>query len=159
MVKNQWPTTKAVMMTAYASTDTAMKAIRLGALDYVPKPFTPNELRKTVEAALEGKLIEAKISEEERKTVDPIDLDIPFDRDEVAKAAGEAYADSLGPSDMPVVEVKAPEALENFCEVGDMVCEIFEKLGATCKVGVKKSICPKLAKEKKGKAAKKSAGF
>jgi CheY-like chemotaxis protein len=159
MVKNQWPTTKAVMMTAYASTDTAMKAIRLGALDYVPKPFTPNELRKTVEAALEGKLIEAKISEEERKTVDPIDLDIPFDRDEVAKAAGEAYADSLGPSDMPVVEVKAPEALENFCEVGDMVCEIFEKLGATCKVGVKKSICPKLAKEKKGKAAKKAQGF
>ncbi|MEZ4565688.1 MAG: hypothetical protein R2860_01555 [Desulfobacterales bacterium] len=29
--------TKAVMMTAYASTDTAVKAIRLGALDYIPK--------------------------------------------------------------------------------------------------------------------------
>ena len=32
MVKKEWPLTKAIMMTAYASTDTAMKAIRLGAL-------------------------------------------------------------------------------------------------------------------------------
>ncbi|MBW2710033.1 MAG: response regulator, partial [Deltaproteobacteria bacterium] len=40
LVKNEWPLTKAVMMTAYASTDTAVKAIRLGALDYIPKPFT-----------------------------------------------------------------------------------------------------------------------
>ena len=33
LVKQQWPLTKAVMMTAYASTDTAVKAIRMGALD------------------------------------------------------------------------------------------------------------------------------
>ncbi|MGA9261282.1 MAG: response regulator, partial [Desulfobacterales bacterium] len=30
LVKKEWPLTKAIMMTAYASTDTAMKAIRLG---------------------------------------------------------------------------------------------------------------------------------
>ena len=41
LVKKEWPLTKAVMMTAYASTDTAVKAIRLGALDYVSKPFNP----------------------------------------------------------------------------------------------------------------------
>mgnify|MGYP003702809383 CR=1 FL=1 len=46
MVKKEWPLTKAIMMTAYASTDTAMKAIRLGALDYIPKPFTPDKLRR-----------------------------------------------------------------------------------------------------------------
>ena len=38
MVKKEWPLTKAIMMTAYASTDTAMKAIRLGALDYITTP-------------------------------------------------------------------------------------------------------------------------
>ncbi len=54
LVKEQWPLTKAVMMTAYASTDTAVKAIRMGALDYIPKPFTPDELRSTVEKALTG---------------------------------------------------------------------------------------------------------
>ena len=58
-VKAQWPLTKAVMMTAYASTDTAIKAVRLGALDYIPKPFTPDELRRTVDDALKGELIEA----------------------------------------------------------------------------------------------------
>ena len=59
LVKEQWPLTKAVMMTAYASTDTAVKAIRMGALDYIPKPFTPDELRSTVDKALTGKLVEA----------------------------------------------------------------------------------------------------
>ncbi|MBV5268022.1 MAG: response regulator, partial [Burkholderiaceae bacterium] len=48
-VKTEWPKTHALMMTAYASTDTALKAIRLGALDYVSKPFTPDELRTIVQ--------------------------------------------------------------------------------------------------------------
>jgi len=51
LVKNEWPLTKAIIMTAYASTDTAVKAIRLGALDYIPKPFTPDELRSTINTA------------------------------------------------------------------------------------------------------------
>ena len=86
LVKKEWPLTKAVMMTAYASTDTAVKAIRLGALDYISKPFTPDELRSTVELALSGKLIEAPTTEKEREI---IDVDIPFDREEVAKYAGD----------------------------------------------------------------------
>ena len=52
LVKTEWPLTKAVMMTAYASTNTAVKAIRLGALDYLTKPFTPDELRHQVQKAL-----------------------------------------------------------------------------------------------------------
>ncbi len=158
LVKSQWPLTKAVMMTAYASTDTAVKAIRLGALDYIAKPFTPDELRSTVERALSGDLEEAEISQEEREAIELIDVDVPFVRDEVAEAAGEAYADMLGPSDMPVVEVKAPEALENFCEVGNMVCDIFKKLGATCKAGTKTGNCPRLAKKARRKKAAPAAG-
>jgi DNA-binding response OmpR family regulator len=155
MVKKEWPVTKAVMMTAYASTDTAVKAIRMGALDYIPKPFTPDELRATVENALSGRLVEARISEQERESINIIDVDIPFDSDEVAKVTGKGYADSLGPSDMPVVEVKMPENLEGFCEVGSMVCDIFKKLGATCKAGTKTAACPQLAKRKKRVAGKK----
>jgi len=155
--KEQWPLTKAVMMTAYASTDTAVKAIRLGALDYIPKPFTPDELRRVVEQALEGKLIEARISPEERGAIDPIDVDAPFDADEVAKATGGDYAKTLGRSDMPVIEVKSSQPLEGFCETGSMVCDIFKKLGATCKAGIKTSKCPQLAKKNR-KGAKKG-GF
>jgi DNA-binding response OmpR family regulator len=155
LVKKEWPVTRAVMMTAYASTDTAVKAIRMGALDYIPKPFTPEELRACVERALSGKLVEARVSEKEREAINIIDVDIPFDGDEVAKVTGKAYADSLGPSDMPVVEVKLPENLEGFCEVGNMVCDIFKKLGATCKAGTKNAACPQLAKKKKSAGAKK----
>ncbi|MGB9498520.1 MAG: response regulator [Dissulfuribacterales bacterium] len=153
LVKNEWPLTKAVMMTAYASTDTAVKAIRLGALDYIPKPFTPDELRTTIDRALNDELVECKTPIKEKDAINIIDVDIPFDQDEVAKYTGKEYAKKIGPSDLPVIEVKMPEPLENFCDVGNMVCDIFKKIGATCKVGVKKSVCPQ-KKAKKGKTAK-----
>ncbi|MBC8177168.1 MAG: response regulator [Desulfobacteraceae bacterium] len=158
LVKEQWPLSKVIMMTAYASTDTAMKAVRMGALDYVPKPFTPDELRSTVKKALAGELVEAPTTEKERKAIDLIDIDIPFEREDVAKYTGEAYADMLGPSDMPVVAIPSAESLPNYCLVGEMSCDIFMKLGKTCKVGLKTSECPQKAAKKK-KAQKKAKGF
>ena len=157
MVKKEWPLTKAVMMTAYASTDTAIKAVRLGALDYIPKPFTPGELRNTVQQALSGNLVEAPTTRAEKETIEVIDIDMPFETDEVSQYAGDDYAARLGRSDMPVVEVRMPEPLENYCETGRMVCDIFKKLGATCKAGTKTAECPQ-KKAKKGKA-KKEKGF
>ncbi len=150
-VKSEWPDTRALVMTAYASTDTAVKAIRLGALDYVSKPFTPDELRTVVQKAMAGDLVQAETSEKEIEMINLIDLDMPFDGDEVAKYTGEDYVKILGRSDMPVVEVKMPETLVNYCTVGDMVCDIFKKLGGTCKAGNKSHLCPQ-------KTAKKSAG-
>jgi CheY-like chemotaxis protein len=55
-------------------------------------------------------------------------------------------------SDVPAVEITADAPVENFCEVGDMVCDIFKKLGATCKAGTKTGACPQ-KKARKGKAA------
>jgi len=158
LVKDQWPLTKVVMMTAYASTDTAVKAVRMGALDYIPKPFTPEELRSTVGRALSGELAEAPTTEKERKAIDIIDIDIPFDREDVAKYAGDTYADMLGPSDMPVVGVPAADSLPNYCLVGEMSCDIFAKLGKTCKAGLKTSECPQ-RKAKQKKAGEKGKGF
>jgi DNA-binding response OmpR family regulator len=156
MVKEQWPLTKVIIMTAYASTDTAMKAIRLGALDYISKPFTPKEVRETVDKAFSGELHEAPVSEKARNAINVIDLDIPFDRQEVAQYTGEAYADTLGPSDMPVVEMPSPETLEYYCTLGRKVCDIFKKLGNTCKAGLKTNECPQARKGAKAKKAGKS---
>lgn len=153
LVKKEWPLTKAIMMTAYASTDTAMKAIRLGALDYVAKPFTPAEMRSTVEKALSGALTETAVAPEVRDAIDVIDIDLPFDAKEVADQVGEEYMNMLGRSDMPIVEVKISEPLENFCEVGSMVCDIFKKLGVTCKAGTKTGACPQKKAKKKEKSA------
>jgi len=150
LVKKEWPLTKAVMMTAYASTDTAVKSIRLGALDYIPKPFTPDELRTTVSKALSGELNEAATTNEEKNEIDIIDVDMPFNRDEVAAVTGEDYVERLTRSDIPETTIAPVETIENYCMVGDMVCDIYKKLGTTCKAGVKKDLCPqKKAKKKK----------
>jgi len=37
------------MITSYASLDIAIKATRYGAIDFIPKPFTPQELKSSVE--------------------------------------------------------------------------------------------------------------
>src|SRR3989442_8102151 len=42
-----------LVVTAYASTDTAVQAMKLGAYDYITKPFKLEEIRLTIEKALE----------------------------------------------------------------------------------------------------------
>ncbi|HYB72034.1 MAG TPA: response regulator, partial [Candidatus Sulfotelmatobacter sp.] len=46
------PDATAVMMTAYASVDTAVQAMKLGAYDYLVKPFEPEELSHMVRRIL-----------------------------------------------------------------------------------------------------------
>ena len=46
------PTTPVIMMTAYASVDLAVEAMKLGATDFVRKPMTPEILRNALTAAL-----------------------------------------------------------------------------------------------------------
>src|SRR6056297_52898 len=153
-VKKEWPLTKALIMTAYASTDTAVKAMQLGALDYIAKPFTPEELRNIVNLAVADELREAPTTPKARAKENAIGVDIPFDADEVAKYTEEDYVKHLSRSDMPVVEVKKPE---NYCETGEMPCDIFAKLGKTCKAGRKNQVCPQKT-AKAGKDARKDQG-
>ncbi len=42
-----------IMMSAYGSVDTAIECVKLGAYDYISKPFRPDEVVLTVEKALE----------------------------------------------------------------------------------------------------------
>jgi two-component system, NtrC family, response regulator PilR len=54
-VRERAPETVVVVVTAYASTETAVEAMRLGAYDYVTKPFKLDEIRVTLANALERK--------------------------------------------------------------------------------------------------------
>ena len=47
--------TAVIVMTGYATVQTAVESMKLGAFDYVPKPFTPDELTIVVRNALERK--------------------------------------------------------------------------------------------------------
>jgi DNA-binding NtrC family response regulator len=53
-VREHAPETAVVMITAYGSERTAVEAMKLGAADYVPKPFDNDELELVVERVLEG---------------------------------------------------------------------------------------------------------
>ncbi|HXJ32923.1 MAG TPA: sigma-54 dependent transcriptional regulator, partial [Candidatus Eisenbacteria bacterium] len=53
-VKEHAPDTAVIMITAYGSERTAVEAMKLGAADYVPKPFDNDELELVVERVLEG---------------------------------------------------------------------------------------------------------
>jgi DNA-binding NtrC family response regulator len=47
-IKEKWPKTDVVIVTGYQTVETAVKAIKLGAFDYIEKPFTPDSLVETV---------------------------------------------------------------------------------------------------------------
>jgi two-component system response regulator PilR (NtrC family) len=51
--KEHAPRTVVLVVTAYASTETAVEAMKLGAYDYITKPFQLDELKVTVANALE----------------------------------------------------------------------------------------------------------
>ena len=50
--------TVVIMISAYATAETAVEAMNFGAYDYVPKPFSNDELKQTILKALELKTIE-----------------------------------------------------------------------------------------------------
>ena len=56
------PWLKIVVVTAYASIDTAVEAMRRGASDYLPKPFTPAQIRLAVEKVREVRSLEQRIA-------------------------------------------------------------------------------------------------
>jgi DNA-binding NtrC family response regulator len=53
MIRKRWPLTEVVFMTAFASVPEAVDALRLGAYDYVAKPFHPDDVTLLIARALE----------------------------------------------------------------------------------------------------------
>ncbi|MFB0532607.1 MAG: response regulator, partial [Desulfatiglandales bacterium] len=52
-IKRAKPSLPVVMITGYASVRSAVQAMKLGAADYLEKPFTPDQLLKAVASALD----------------------------------------------------------------------------------------------------------
>ena len=55
LIKETKPETEVVVMTGYASVASAVESMKLGALDYLPKPFTEDEFKAVVEKAVKAK--------------------------------------------------------------------------------------------------------
>jgi len=59
-IRNVQPEIATIMITAYATVETAVQALCHGADDYVTKPFDNNELRKVVSRILEAQQLKAQ---------------------------------------------------------------------------------------------------
>ena len=55
------PWLKVIVITAYASIDTAVEAMKRGAADYIPKPFTPSQVKLCVDKVAEVRSLEQRV--------------------------------------------------------------------------------------------------
>jgi two-component system response regulator HydG len=60
-VKETQPMTEVIVMTAYGTIESAVEAMRLGAFDYIQKPFTEQELTVKVQKALESRRLHGQM--------------------------------------------------------------------------------------------------
>jgi two-component system response regulator PilR (NtrC family) len=61
-VKNISPGTVVIMITAFGTTEAAIEAMKLGAYDYIHKPFKIDEIRLIVKKAIEKKRLSEEVS-------------------------------------------------------------------------------------------------
>ena len=60
-VRDSYPEMMFMMITAFGTTETAVEAMKMGAYDYVTKPFKLDEVRINIANALRSKHLEVKI--------------------------------------------------------------------------------------------------
>ncbi|CAN5236790.1 sigma-54 dependent transcriptional regulator [soil metagenome] len=61
-IKDRQPMTEVIVMTAYGTIESAVDAMRLGAFDYIQKPFTEQELLVKVTKALENRRLAGEVA-------------------------------------------------------------------------------------------------
>ena len=62
-VKQMSPGTEVMLMTAYGSIETAVEAMKLGAFDFITKPFQPEEILLRVRNALEKRSLKEEVNQ------------------------------------------------------------------------------------------------
>lgn len=56
-IKDIQPNLPVIFITGYSSVDSAVEVMKLGAVDYIAKPFTPEEMLNTIKGALEQRIV------------------------------------------------------------------------------------------------------
>ncbi|MCX7765844.1 MAG: response regulator, partial [Candidatus Sumerlaeia bacterium] len=119
IIKERYPETGVVIITGYAGINSAVKAAKLGALEYLAKPFTPEELVEVTERAF-NKLMEKfkkqttaqPVTKTEVKTSvsQKLDVDLPFDANELQQQTSALYVETVTSSDIPVAGTRISES-------------------------------------------------
>jgi len=145
-VQKSWPELPVLIITGFSSIASAVESTKLGAAGYLPKPFTPDELEKAVEAVFFRNPRKEDNSAELGSDI--IDVDMPFSAKEIEKATSPGYVEQLTRSDMPIVAAK-PLPPQDYCSLGQRSCKKFVTKGVC-----QQDECPIVtAERKKGRAA------
>lgn len=59
-VRKNWPELPVILVTAFGSLETTIEALRIGAWDYISKPFSPDAIRKLVSKVLDMRQLHAR---------------------------------------------------------------------------------------------------
>jgi DNA-binding response OmpR family regulator len=153
IIKDHYPELEVIMITGYASIESAVKATKLGAAGYLPKPFTPEELTELTEKALTSRKNKTVNKTQAKQSPAPsnlpddvIDVDMPFSAREVEKATSKDFVETLTHSDIPVAKKKVAE--KAYCQTGKRDCRRVITEGRECP-----GECP-IEKKEKERAAK-----
>ncbi len=91
------PESALVMISGYPTVGRATEAMKLGAMDYVSKPFTPDEIAQVVKRAIQSKLNQEKnILGRFEKIISSMQFPIPNMEDKAPKTIAETVASSIG---------------------------------------------------------------
>jgi|WetSurSiteA1Bulk_404760.scaffolds.fasta_scaffold03328_3 DNA-binding NtrC family response regulator len=154
LVKKYYPDIDVLVITGYATIESAVQATKLGATDFIQKPFTPAELTERVQKAVEMR--KRKKEEKENRIKDNsvskevIDIDMPFVIEEIEKATSKDFVEKLSRSDIPT---SRKYSVYLRCEKGNRECSIFNKTKRICK-----GECIEIRKEKQA-LLKKGSGI
>jgi NtrC-family two-component system response regulator AlgB len=96
------PGLEVVIVTAYATVETAVEAIRRGARDYIPKPFTPAQIRQLVERIGARRALERQVSDLASQ-LDSAAPEVTFETASPEMQAALAVLDKAARHDVPVL--------------------------------------------------------
>jgi two-component system response regulator HydG len=74
-IRDQWSRLPVVIVTAYGTVETAVDAMKAGASDFIPKPFTPEELLLVVRRVLEHQDLVEEVRTLRERVGDPYRFD------------------------------------------------------------------------------------
>jgi DNA-binding NtrC family response regulator len=98
-IKRAKPSLPVVMITGYATVQSAVQAMKLGAMDYLEKPFTPERILEVVAASIH------------KAATQPLEEQVLINKEEIIKVLERAAFDSEFIADLIY---KGAEALEEY---------------------------------------------
>ncbi|MDA8402597.1 MAG: formate/nitrite family transporter [Desulfobacteraceae bacterium] len=91
------PESVVVMISGFPSVGRATEAMKRGAMDYLPKPFTPEEIMDTVKRAVQRKMTgEKQALGKFEKIIGSMQFPVPGNEDKAPKTIAETVASTIG---------------------------------------------------------------